>query len=290
VIARRGSDLPFVVAVALCVLPPGIARSTPCDSLVVPYSNADQVRDEPFLIERSLNEGGVLLYYGAVHSRDPAHPQFEDIASAWERTRPTVVFYEGPERPLPDSARDAITQFGESGYVRWLGRRDGARIERLEPPVSAELEYVLRTFTPEQVKLFFVLREASRLRDVEHQDEKELTASIAALLEKTAALPDIGSIITTVDALQAAYAKHWKRPPYWWQVPRDWFSPMPQHGDERFTYAVNRASSHFRNVHMVRVLTARVLAGERVFGVVGRNHVPMQRAAIDCVLTRAAAE
>jgi hypothetical protein len=201
--------------------------------------------------------------------------------------RPTVAYYEGPERALPDSAPEAIRRFGESGYVRWLARRDSVRVERLEPPVPAEIEYTLREFTPEQVKLFFVLREAARLREVEHQDVATLTESVAALLGRASSLPGIGSIVTTIDELQEAYARHWSDPPHWWQVPRHWFSPMPGQDEETFTFAVNRASSHFRNIHMYRALAGDIVKGERVFAVVGRNHVPMQRRAIDCALDRA---
>ena len=48
--------------------------------------------------------------------------------------------------------------------------------------------------------------------------------------------------------------------------------------------AINAASSEARNAHMYRVLSRAALSGERVFAVVGRNHVPMQAEALRCAL------
>lgn len=47
-----------------------------------------------------------------------------------------------------------------------------------------------------------------------------------------------------------------------------------------------RRSRSARNVHMFRVLTKAAMRGERVFAVVGRNHVPMQAPALRCALTK----
>jgi len=47
---------------------------------------------------------------------------------------------------------------------------------------------------------------------------------------------------------------------------------------------INAASSEVRNLHMYRVLARAALSGEKVFAVVGRNHVPMQAPALACAL------
>jgi hypothetical protein len=255
-----------------------------CDRRVIPYSARDQVKDGTFLLERSTRAGGVLLYYGAAHSRDPQHPQFAEIEARWKGLKPTVAFYEGPARPIADSATDTIMRFGESGYVRWLARRDGARVERLEPEVQSEVAYLLEDFPPEQVKLFFVLRETSRLREAERMTEQELSTAITALLARAAALKGIDQVITSVEELQNAYRKYWSEPANWWQAPSRWFDPTPADVGGIFTNSVNMASSHFRNLHMYRILAREALGGERVFAVVGSNHVPMQRPALECAL------
>lgn len=48
--------------------------------------------------------------------------------------------------------------------------------------------------------------------------------------------------------------------------------------------AINAASSEARDVHMYRALARAALSGEKVFAVVGRNHVPMQAEALRCAI------
>jgi hypothetical protein len=55
---------------------------------------------------------------------------------------------------------------------------------------------------------------------------------------------------------------------------------------DAITNDVNRASSAFRSVHMVRVLSQAVRDGQRVIAVVGGNHVPLQEAALRCEIAR----
>lgn len=229
---------------------------------------------------------GALYYYGASHSDDPSHPQFDEIERAYDGFQPTVVFYEGPARPIAATWEETIGRYGESGFLRFLAERDGLAIERLEPDPVAEMQYVLQSFTPEEAMLFYVLREAARLRERKEMGEQEIEDAIAAQLERAGSLME--TPIASIADLEAAYLQHWSEPEAWWMAPSDWFVPTPDSVETggRFTNAVNRASSHFRNLHMYRVLTEAVLGGERVFAVVGPNHDPMQADAVRCAVGR----
>jgi hypothetical protein len=130
---------------------PGIAAGSPAWSLRIATTRGD----------------GALHYIGAVHSRDPEREQFSSIRGSWRAFRPTIAFYEGPDRGVREDEGSTIAQLGESGYVRFLATRDGVKLARLEPDPKAEIAYLLERFTPEQVKLFFVVREAQRLREAE---------------------------------------------------------------------------------------------------------------------------
>ena len=69
-------------------------------------------------------------------------------------------------------------------------------------------------------------------------------------------------------------------------APSAWFDPAADDAvtGGRFMAAINAASSEVRDVHMYRVLARAARSGERVFAVVGRNHVPMQAEALRCAL------
>ncbi|HEY7770666.1 hypothetical protein [Longimicrobium sp.] len=260
-----------------------------CAERLMPYADRASAPDDLPPLEIS-SATGHLSYFGASHSRDPEHPQFAAIRQLWEQRRPTVAFYEGPARPIAETGDETIRQYGESGYVRFLAQQAGARVERLEPPPQAEVAAMLERFPQDQVKLFYILRETARLRERQGLGEAELKAGVARMLQQANAMfgEQFGAA-WTIDALDAAYRRYWTEPAAWWQAPTRWFDPLKSSAETGgiFTNDVNRASSEFRNRHMYTVLATAAARGERVFAVVGRDHVPAQAAALQCAITGA---
>jgi hypothetical protein len=288
----RLPSTPVLPALALLILPvlARPAAAQPADNLaacldqIPAYAASLPARaDADYGLTLDVLGGGHLRYVGAEHQTDPAHPQFAAIAAAFREARPTVVFYEGPERPEAATADSTIRAYGESGYVRFLAREAGARVARLEPAPAADFGAVAAALDTERAALFFVLREAARLRDRRGLHGDTLTAAIGTLLERAAAL---GLPLGTLDGLEAAYGRHFTTPADWREAPAAWFDPAADDAvtGGRFMAEANRASSHGRDLYMARVLAEAVQAGERVFAVVGRDHVPMQAAALRCAV------
>lgn len=277
---------PLAVVLHTAGLAAQVSADSACANRLVGYAQRASMPTPEYSLELAPAGGGHLLYLGALHSSDPAHPQFAHIQAEWERVKPTVVFYEGPPRSEAATAEETIRQFGESGLVRFLARRDGARIERLEDP-QAEVSHVARRFPVEQVKLFYILREVARLRERRGMQEPELRAAAEQLLRQTATIfPEFAPIIRDTHELEAAYRRHWTEPAAWWQAPTRWFTPMDSSAETGgiFTNDINRASSEYRNLHMYRAIAREVKKGERVFAVVGRDHIPAQAPALRCAL------
>lgn len=225
-----------------------------------------------------------LVMIGASHSRDPAHPQFARIASEFAAARPTIAFYEGPDRGERATAEETIRETGESGYLRFLARAAGAQLRTLEPSPGEQFGMLAKAFPADRVLLFFVLRETVRLRDREKLSGEALDAAVAKLLAHAAqAAP--GLPFTDLAGLDAAAKRHWPDRD-WRAAEAKWIGPGAD--DARtggvFIGAINRADSRNRDRHMVRILSEAVKAGERPFVVVGRNHVPMQAPALACAL------
>jgi hypothetical protein len=257
-----------------------------CAEKLIPYGEWDGVKNPIRRQDLISSSKGRLYYFPAGHSADPADPQFREIEEAWSKVKPTIAFYEGPNRPIAATRDETIRQAGESGFVRFLATRDGIQFVTLEPSPQDEANHILRKFTAEQVKLFYVLREAARLRERRKLPETELQAAIARLLERASQIKGIGSVINNLDELDAAYRRYWKSPAYWWQAPSAWFDPLQSSANTGgiFTNEINRMSSEYRNRHMYEVLAKAALEGKRVFAVVGGNHVPMQEPALRCAL------
>jgi hypothetical protein len=198
-----------------------------------------------------------------------------------------VAYYEGPNRALPATREDVIRQTGESGFVRYLARRDGIPFLTLEPSPIDELAHVSRHFPADQVALFYTLREAARLRERMKLPPEQIAVKINEMLIKLAALNVTGfhSPFTTSADIPAAYGKYWKAPANWWEAPQAWFDPARPSSATGgiFTNEINAESSRFRDVHMVALLAAAARNG-KVFAAVGRNHVMAQGAALRCAL------
>lgn len=257
-----------------------------CTEKLIPYGDWDRDKNPIRTQDLVSPSKGRLYYFPAGHSTDPAHPQFREIEGAWNKVKPTIAFYEGPNRPIAATGEETIKQAGESGFVRFLATRDGIPFVTLEPSPQDEAKFIMQKFSPEQVKLFYVLREAQRLRERRKLSEAELRVAITQLLERASRIEGIGSVINNVDELDAAYRRYWKSPEHWWQAPSAWFDPLNSSAKTGgiFTNEINRMSSEYRNRHMYEMLAKAALEGKRVFAVVGGNHVPMQEPALRCAL------
>ncbi|MBF9219839.1 hypothetical protein [Hymenobacter ruricola] len=258
----------------------------PCDKLLLSYA-APLPAKPTWTYTRSLPTGGRVYYFGAEHSQDATHPQFARIKQAFAEVNPTIVLFEGPNRGVDSTAAATIARLGESGYVRFLAKQQHIAVESLENPV-AEYQHLKTKFDPEQLKLFYMLREAQRLRTRSHATPEQITKAMEAFLTKSAqVLPGADQVIRSVPELAAAYRKHWPQGGNWWEAPAAWFDPAAASASTggQFTNDINRASSEFRNAYMYRLIADKARAGQRVFAVVGRNHVPAQAPALDCALS-----
>jgi len=262
--------------------------SDSCDRKVLSYEAATNESETWMYQLQPPNGDGRLYYFGALHLTDTAHPQFMEMERAWQTFRPTIAFFEGPDRGVDTSGAQTISNLGESGYVRYLAKKDDIPVRPLEDR-AGEYRYLVSVFGKEKVQLFYILSEAARLRSRKGMNQAEITAAINKLLPRMQQLllqdDTSGGDLLSIAAIEAAYNHYWQQG-QWWEAPTQWFDPMTTSDKTGgiFTNEINRASSQWRNMHMYRLLSDAVLRGERVFAVVGRNHVPLQIPAIKCRL------
>src|SRR5204863_10187995 len=107
---------------------------------------------------------GRLVYFGAAHSGDPADPQMVEIERRWAAFGPTLALKEGGDPPVERTREEAIGKHSEAGLVRWLAARDGVPVQSLDPTRQQEATHLLKTYTREELKVFFVLRQVMQDR------------------------------------------------------------------------------------------------------------------------------
>ena len=232
------------------------------------------------------NAGGSLFYFGAIHSDDPKHEQINRIKKQWELVKPTMAFFEGPNRGIAETGETTIEKYGESGYVRFLADKKKIPVKSLEPGPMDIYNHLVSIYPQQQVDIYMLTKEAMRLRTRKEYNKAQIESELEkmiALFSKMAG--DKKLSIQSISELQIAFSKYWPGL-NWWEAPQSWFDPLKRSAETGgiFTNDINTSSSAFRDLHMLRILSAAVQKGERVFAVVGRNHVPMQVDALACMI------
>jgi len=224
-----------------------------------------------------------LRYVGARHSTDSLDTQVAEFEALWRDLRPTIAFYEGTGTLVGPTVRMSYARSMEPGLVRFLARQDGVEARSLEPTRSDEVDALLKTFTAEQLMLFFVTRPVTELRDLKRIHAASLDSVLGVLLAEQHSVSGLRATVRDPAEYRAAFRK-WFADLDPFNTPSGWFNPertSAQTGS-RFMNDVNRASSAFRDAYMYRLLIAAWQPGARIFAVVGRAHVSAQAPALLC--------
>lgn len=231
----------------------------------------------PYVLELQVGYAR-LLYFGSRHSYDPADPQMAQIEAEWSSFRPTRAFNEGGNPPVASSRDEAIAHDGEAGLLRYLAARDGIEIASLEPSRADEVAHVSGEFSPEQIKLFYVLREIPEMRA--KVAVEPLTAYEERSLRFHSRVQALAGSPSTPAELEAACVRLLPPLQRCDLVPQSWFDPAPDEPTKAYTNLLSRRISEFRDAHMVSLLERALQGQSRVMAVVGSSHVVMQEPAL----------
>lgn len=235
----------------------------------------------PYIVELKIGKGA-LLYFGAQHIYDPKHAQTAQIEKLWKEFRPTVAYYESTGTSLSKTVDEAVSKSGEPGLVRFLAARDKIPAFSLEPNRNNEVAMMLKTFTPEQVKVFFVLRQVPQFR--ERKTDETIETFMTTFLRNVSYISGLENAPPNTIA-ELDKSALWLSPQLkdWRTADRSWSDPV---ANQAYTNQIARLSSEFRDLHMVKLLIDKVKQGERVFAVVGGSHVIMQEPVLKAASTK----
>jgi hypothetical protein len=214
---------------------------------------------------------GELLYFGAFHTVDANNFQIKEIEKIWQKFNPTLVFSEGGIWPLADSSSAAVNLYGEPGLLRFMADRYSVPIRSFEPRRIREVYHLLKYFSGEQIKMFYILRQAVVYRGM-GWDMKDLRFA-EFLLENLLKLPQLCSYPWTMAQFEERFYQLFPEIGDWRYVPDHWFSAK---FDNHWLNLMSKRVNDYRNQHMVRVLMNALKKGGRIFAVAGRSHVVMQ--------------
>lgn len=233
----------------------------------------------PYILRLKVGKGE-LLYFGARHVYDPKSEQVTEIETLWKEFRPTIAYHESTGTSLSNTSDEAVRTSGESGLVRFLAARDDVPWFSLEPNRRDEVAMFLKSYNPEQVRVFFVLRQVPQFR--ERKADESIEAFMTTYLHNLSYVPGLeNSPPGNIAELDKSCKWLWPQLADWRTADRSWSDPVAKNA---YTNQIARLSSEFRDLHMIRLLTEKVKQGERVFAVVGGSHVVMQEPALRAAL------
>lgn len=232
---------------------------------------------------------GSVRYFGVVTSQDARHEQFGQLQRAFEAFQPTLVVIEKPDLGTAETEAATIATKGVPGYTRLLAQQHQVATERLDNP-DAEYAYLRTKVDAEQLKLYYLLREARRFQQRTGASTTVMAKAMQALITNSASfLPGTEQVIHNLVELQTAYHKYCPTGGQWQDAPTTYFCPQAAvalYPSGSFAHTINAAIGEYREQHMYSQLAARAAAGERILVVVSCDQLPATQAAAGAVAVK----
>jgi len=236
------------------------------------------------LIDR--NKAAELQIYGGQHSYDPEDPFYQRVMWNYFKSSVEIAFFEGEGVFKDGTLIEAIQSGTEPFFLQWLARKSGVPAVSWEMPTDQVFVALTRKFGADEILMFQTLREASFEKNKRAANVEQLNRRTAWYLERNIATMrklEIQATIQTMDDL-ALRLKDLMPGVSWLDVSATWFTPFPSsNGEAELFHDINRFENSLRSRWAFRKVGAELLAGKKVFMTAGRNHVPLQKPAFECL-------
>jgi hypothetical protein len=218
-----------------------------------------------------------ITYFGVVNSQDAKHEQYAQLRQVFASYKPTLVVVEKPDLGPASPEATTIESQGAAGYARLLARQYQVPTERLDDP-TAEYAYLQTKVDAEQLKLYYLLREARRFRQRTGASPALTAKAMQQLIaQSTYFLPGTEHVMQSVAELATAFRKYCPDGGQWWDAPAAYFCPQAAvalYPSGSFNYTLGSAISEYRDQHVYSKLAARAEAGERILVVTSCDQLP----------------
>lgn len=226
------------------------------------YGKLVDTHRRPYVYEiKSEGKGGVFVY-GAEHTKNPDNRQIKDIEEQWKKFKPTVALVEGRLGFLIKPFMNPIKQYGESGWVASLAKRDKVKLYSWEPFTDSINVTIRRKYTAEQLALGRILNPYfSNLRFGKPASPEKYVEDV---LDRAAEF-NVQDKFKSYKDVDAYWKMYFPNGPDWRDVSDQWGLPgyLGDVADDR---------NLIRNMHLACVIQELVSKGERVFVVAGSSH------------------
>lgn len=236
----------------------------------------------PYVLQLQ-SESAELIYYGANHMYNPADPMFDDIELRFKGFHPDFALVEGGVIGTLLPRDEIIRQEGERGFLCLLCSLHSVPVADLEPSFDEEVRHLFKTFTKEQLLLFYCLRQIVQYHYMEAQPPyKEYMSNFARWIASKLLLE---LPLAPLEFLSAQYRQVFGCDLDWQTLSDDVVNPLIQGG---LTNEISRQSGYFRDASHVSNVIRAVKKHRKVFAIAGASHVVMQERALRAALKNCA--
>lgn len=225
------------------------------------YGEKAATHDRPFILEMDVPGKGAIMLYGSEHTKNPKDPQIKDISKRWQHFKPTVALCESRLGVFFPGLMNPVKTFAEPGIVHALARQSDIPTYTWEPPITLQLQHLLKDYSKEQVALRFILTPYfSNLRFGRPENPDAMVESIR---KKRNQWPGIENAFPNMQAIQSTWDHYFPKGPDWRTVSDAYELPGFLNGMD---------ANIIRDRHFFAILLELVSKGERVFAIAGSSH------------------
>ena len=240
----------------------------------------------PYVYELRSGEQ-MLMYFGVRHSRNPDDAQWEKLKISWEdffrktSLRRIILLEGGKPLQLEDNWPNVVRKYGEAGVILSFSRGSGAEIAWPDLAINKEAEKLSEQFESNLVAYYIFARSAGawlRAGTMGTFDEV-LMKAVVATSQRVFSAPD------TVSVYAAIHNQIFKHPLDETQKKVIIRASAPVYYDSIIN-DIARASSRFRNEHIVNEVERYWKEGYSIFLVFGSAHAVIQEAALRAMVEK----
>ncbi len=216
------------------------------------------------------SEGKELFWFDVAHSNNPDDIMFRLLEAEFDSFSPDLVLVEGGANSFEGTRNEAILE-GENCFGAYLAKAASIPVEDIEPPFIKQIEYLQNKYAPEDIFAMYVLRQ---IGSMELMPEDINTNFDAFALDEIQYLTNEGLLYegkTSDDVLNTLNK----------------YLPEPMNRDNWLSLNVFRIYANekgivndiyldvveYRNIHLVELIKGKSLTYNRIFVVMGGQHL-----------------
>lgn len=237
----------------------------------------------PYFYTINKSDKQFLYYFGATHSFESTHPQFEILEKKWrdftnktaKRKRNRILLVEYLIDEFNDNRQsDIILKYGEAGFAIHLAKKDKINFKCPEPPIKYQIKELLKSYDVKKVVYFYFIRNLGQWYKLKLRPKFERYAGLVLQnLRHELGWLNFDFSLTNIKKTHRIIFKKKLKEKYE-EIIKEAASPVKYNS---IINEIARTNSMYRNRYIVKEIKKLWNDGKSIFIVYGSTHAVIQR-------------